>query len=122
MNNNEKSKSEVSKEADDGLHGNNDDLKGTAEGYNSSPDGKYLSLEQSGVTYTKPKEEVFLNSDNIESGTSATNSGLYDTDGKNSRNAEAFNQDENILNTNIDLDEDQSQSISSDEDLDTNIH
>ena len=81
-----------------------------------------MSLEQSGVTYTKPKEEVFLNSDNIESGTSATNSGLYDTDGKNSRNAEAFNQDENILSTNIDLDEDQSQSISSDEDLDTNIH
>ena len=121
MNNNEKSKSELSKEADDGLQSNNDDLKGTEEGYNSSPEGKYISLEQPGVTFTNPKEEVFLDSDNIEDRTSPDNTGIYDTDGQNSRNAEAFNQDENILNTNIDLDEDQSQSISSDEDIDTNI-
>lgn len=120
MNNNEKSKEELAKEADNGLHSNNEDLKGTEKGYNSSPDDKYLELEQPGVTYTEEHEEVFLNSDNIEGGTQG-NTGLYDSDVKNSRNSEAFNQDENVLNTNIDLDEDQSQSISSDEDVDTNI-
>lgn len=119
--NDNKNREDLKKEADDALHSNNDDLKGTEAGYNSSPDDKYLELEQPGVSYTKPKEEVFLNSDNIEAGTQG-NTGLYDTDAKNSRNADAFSQDENILNTNIDLDEDQSQSISSEDDLDTNIN
>ncbi len=117
---NDKSKENLSKVADSGLVSDNADLKGTEAGYNSSRDDKYLELEQSGVTYTKDKDEVFLNSDNIEADTKG-NTALFDTDAKNSRNAEAFGQDENILNTNIDLDEDQSQSISSEEDIDTNI-
>lgn len=120
MDKKDKAKADLSKEADDGLHGNNDNLKGTEKGYNSSPDDKYLELEQPGVTYTKEHEEVFLNSDNIEDATQG-NTSLYDYDAKNSRNAEAFNQDEDILNTNIDLDEDQSQSISSEDDVETNI-
>lgn len=103
----------LANEADNGLKGNNNDLKGTKEGYDSSRPEKYLELEQPGVSYTGDSDSAVLNSDNIEDGT-AGNTGLWDSDAKNSRNADAFNQDEIILDDNIDLDEDQSESISSD--------
>lgn len=85
-----------------------------------SPD-KYLALEQRGVSYTPDKTPTILNSDTIESGNSNPVSGEWKYDQKNSRNSEAFNQDDTILKDNIDLDEDQSQSISSEIDIDTNI-
>lgn len=83
-----------------------------------SPD-KYLALEQKGVTYTKDHNPV-QNSDQIEFSNDETRSDKWKPNDRNSRNAEAFNQDDYLLNDNIDLDEDQSQSISSDDDFDTN--
>lgn len=85
-----------------------------------SPD-KYLAMEQQGVSYTPDKDPSILNSDYIESGNENAVSGEWKYDQKNSRNSEAFNQDDTLLKDNIDLDEDQSQSISSEIDIDTNI-
>ena len=62
------------------------------------------------------------NPDNLEYRQHGQESGLYDANNRNSRNAEAFSQDEYILRDNIDLDEDQSQSISSEDDFDTNTN
>ncbi len=107
-------KKSLSKEADDAFANNNENLKGTEEGYYSSPPDKYLANEQPGVTYTSEADPLLLNSDKIEDGTDG-NTGTWDSDARNSRNADAFNQDENVLDDNIDLDEDQSQSISSDD-------
>ncbi len=92
--------------------------KGTVEGYYSSSEDKYLANEQPGVTYTDESKAStsLLNSDDVEDGT-AQNSDLWDADKKNSRNSEAFNQDEYILNENIDLDEDGFRSLSSDDDV-----
>ena len=39
----------------------------------------------------------------------------WDIEGGNSKNSDAFNQDDYILDDNVDLDEDQNQSISSDD-------
>lgn len=86
--------------------------EGTIEGYNSSSPDKYLAMEQPGVTYTQDDDAPLLNSDQIEDG-AGEGSDLWDNDSKNSRNSDAFNQDEYLLNDNIDLDEDQSTSISS---------
>lgn len=83
-----------------------------------SPD-KYLAMEQKGVSYTKDHNPV-QNSDQLEIDNDESRSDKWKANGKNSRNADAFNQDDYILNDNIDLDEDQSQSISSEDDLDTN--
>lgn len=92
--------------------------KGTEEGYYSSSEDKYLAMEQPGVTFTDETKEntSLLNSDDVEDGV-AQNPDLWDADKKNSRNSEAFNQDEYILNENIDLDEDAFRSISSDDDV-----
>ena len=83
----------------------------------TSPD-KYLAMDQPGVSYTPDKDHVsnsdFLELDNEE------DSGKWKANSQNSRNADAFSQDDYILQDNIDLDEDQSQSISSEDDLDTN--
>lgn len=75
---------------------------------------KYLAMEQPGVKYTKETDPT-INSDQVNSRT-ADNSGEWSEEGGNSKNSEAFNQDDDILNDNIDLDEDQNQSISSDDD------
>ena len=85
----------------------------------SSPD-KYLALEQEGVQYTPDTDKALLNSDNMEYRQHGQTSDEYDVNNRNSRNAEAFVQDEYILRDNIDLDEDQPRSISSEEDIDTN--
>lgn len=92
--------------------------KGTVEGYYSSSDDKYLANEQSGVVYTDEEKEnpSLLNSDNVEDGGSQ-NSDLWNSDEKNSRNSQAFNQDEIILNDNLGLDEDNFRSVSSDDDV-----
>ncbi len=72
---------------------------------------KYLALEQPGVTYTQ-ESRATMNSD-YENAEDAE--GTFDTTGENSRNADAFSQDDYILRDNIDLDEDQNQSISSED-------
>ncbi len=102
-------------EASDLDNGNGDDFKF------SSPD-KYLSMEQKGVQFTPDSDPMAMNPDNIEYRQHGQLSEEYDLNNRNSRNAEAFGQDEYMLRDNIDLDEDQSQSISSDEDIDTNEH
>lgn len=84
----------------------------------TSPD-KYLAIEQPGVSYTHDKNHV-SNSDNLEFDNDEDGGDKWKAHNKNSRNADAFNQDDYILQDNIDLDEDQSQSISSEDDLDTN--
>lgn len=83
-----------------------------------SPD-KYLAMEQKGVTYTKDHNPV-QNSDQMEIDSDESRSDKWKAHSANSRNADAFNQDDYILNDNIDLDEDQSQSISSEDDIDSN--
>lgn len=75
---------------------------------------KYLAMEQPGVKYTKEVDPT-INSDQVNSRTTDSN-GEWSEEGGNSKNSEAFNQDDDILNDNIDLDEDQNQSISSDDD------
>ena len=80
---------------------------------------KYLAMEQKGVSYTKDHNPV-QNSDQLEIDSDETRSDKWKANGENSRNADAFNQDDYILNDNIDLDEDQSQSISSEDDFDSN--
>ncbi len=86
----------------------------------TSPD-KYLALEQKGVKYTdEGHPESF--SDHFEI-SNEEHSEKFRTAGPNSRNADAFSQDDYILRDNVDLDEDQHISISADdqdvEDLNT---
>ena len=69
---------------------------------------KYLALEQEGVTYTDDADPMANNPDHLT------------LNEEPSRNAQAFDQDEEVMRTNVDLDEDQSRSISSDLDIDTN--
>ena len=89
--------------------------EGTEEGYYSSPDDKYLALEQPGVTYTNDTDAtVLLSSDDIEDNTTG-DLDIWESDKKNSRNSEAFNQDEFLLNDNLEIDEEDNKSISSDD-------
>ena len=70
-------------------------------------------MEQPGVQYTE-ETEYTTNSDNLDYG--ETNSqNMWTEEGNNSKNSDAFNQDDYLLEDNVDLDEDQSQSISSDD-------
>ena len=74
---------------------------------------KYLAMEQPGVQYTN-ETDATRNSDQID----YSNEGQGDEwseEGGNSKNSDAFNQDDYILEDNVDLDEDQNQSISSDD-------
>lgn len=75
---------------------------------------KYLAMEQQGVTYTQDKNPT-INSDQTDFGSESRKKEWNDMGG-NSKNSDAFNQDDYILEDNIDLDEDQNQSISSDDD------
>lgn len=75
---------------------------------------KYLALEQPGVTYTEDTNPT-ENSD-FEDYSGSDSDDTWSEEGGNSKNSDAFNQDDYILEDNIDLDEDQNQSISSDDD------
>lgn len=73
---------------------------------------KYLALEQPGVQYTEDTNPT-QNSDFEEY--DSNDDETWSEEGGNSKNSDAFNQDDYILEDNIDLDEDQNQSISSDD-------
>lgn len=75
---------------------------------------KYLAMEQQGVKYTHDTDPT-LNSDQADFGTESKKQ-QWNEEGGNSKNSDAFNQDDYVLNDNLDLDEDQNQSISSDDD------
>lgn len=74
---------------------------------------KYLALEQQGVTYTHETDPT-INSDQMDFTTESKKRQWNDMGG-NSKNSDAFNQDDYLLDDNIDLDEDQNKSISSDD-------
>lgn len=74
---------------------------------------KYLAMEQQGVTYTRENNPT-TNSDQTDFGTEGRKKEWNDMGG-NSKNSDAFNQDDYMLEDNIDLDEDQNQSISTDD-------
>ena len=74
---------------------------------------KYLALEQPGVTYTEDTNPT-ENSD-FEDYSGSDSDDSWSEEGGNSKNSDAFNQDDYVLEDNIDLDEDQNQSISSDD-------
>ncbi len=87
------------------------DLANTQSDREDGPDTeKYLELEQPGVSYTEERD--FTTSDYDPSGDGKDK---WQSTGDNSRNSDAFNQDDYILNDNIDLDEDQNDSISSED-------
>ena len=70
-------------------------------------------MEQPGVQFTEEVDNT-RNSDQID----YSNPGQgeeWSEEGGNSKNSDAFNQDDYILDDNIDLDEDENQSISSDD-------
>lgn len=73
---------------------------------------KYLAMEQPGVQYTKDSDPAKLSDNKSYS----NGNDKWNPEGGNSKNSEAFNQDEYILDDNIDLDEDQNQSISTEDD------
>ena len=95
------------------------DSQGFADDTKYTSEDKYLELEQPGVSYTDEGHPE-SNSDYFNGSNGEEGSGKFRPTGDNGRNADAFSQDDYILNDNIDLDEDQSQSISSEDDLDTN--
>lgn len=78
--------------------------------YQNDNTDKYLAMEQPGVQYTK-ENDFSLESDKG----GRTNSNKFDENGGNSRNSDAFSQDDYLLEDNVDLDEDQNQSISTDD-------
>jgi len=71
---------------------------------------KYLAMEQEGVQYTGDAPPL-ATSDQLVDGRQPD---TFDPD-TNSRNADAFSQDDYLLNDNIDLDEDQNISISNED-------
>lgn len=76
-------------------------------------------MEQPGVSYTKEKPHT-SNSDYLEFVNEEQRSDKFRAHHKNSRNSDAFSQDDYILRDNLDLDEDQPHSISADDAPDTN--
>ena len=74
---------------------------------------KYLAIEQEGVAYTQEVDNT-RNSDQLDYN-NPQQSEEWSDEGGNSKNSDAFNQDDYILDDNIDLDEDENQSISSDD-------
>lgn len=74
---------------------------------------KYLAMEQPGVSYTKDHNPI-SDSDRVNPDEN-NRSDKWNDMGGNSEYADAFNQDDYILNDNVDLDEDQNKSISSDD-------
>lgn len=74
---------------------------------------KYLAMEQPGISYTKDTNPT-ANSDTLDYIGNEENE-EWSQEGGNSRNSDAFNQDDDLLDDNLDLDEDQNQSISTDD-------
>lgn len=74
---------------------------------------KYLAMEQDGVHYTKDTDPT-VNSDQMDFN-EESHKNMWNSEGGNSLNSDAFNQDDYMLEDNVDLDEDQNQSISSDD-------
>jgi len=74
---------------------------------------KYLAMEQPGIQYTGDTDPN-RNSDQLNYDSEGSD-GEWSEEGGNSKNSDAFNQDDYILEDNVDLDEDQNQSISSDD-------
>ncbi|OYU81684.1 MAG: hypothetical protein CFE23_04230 [Flavobacterium sp. BFFFF1] len=95
-----------------------DDTNEGGDSKYTSPD-KYLALEQPGVVYTQEQPHT-SNSDYLEYDNDEQRSDKFRSHHQNSRNAEAFSQDDYILRDNLDLDEDQPNSISSDDAPDRN--
>lgn len=95
------------------------DSKGFADDTKFTSEDKYLEIEQPGVSYTDEGHPE-SNSDYFNGSNGDEGDEKFHPTGENGRNADAFGQDPQILNDNIDLDEDQSQSISSEIDIDTN--
>jgi hypothetical protein len=87
----------------------------TVDGSGSENDDtdKYLAMEQPGVQYTEDSDPT-LNSDQSDFGSDSRKK-EWNEEGGNSKNSDAFNQDDQLLEDNVDLDEDQNQSISSDD-------
>lgn len=107
----------TSENAEKGGHtGNGKSVESTAAKKPSGIDDtdKYLAMEQPGISYTKDTNPT-KNSDTLDYLDNQEND-EWSEDGGNSRNSDAFNQDEDFLEDNLDLDEDQNQSISSDDD------
>jgi len=75
---------------------------------------KYLAMEQPGVKFTNESDPT-RNSDQTDFGEDKQD-GEWSDEGGNSRNSDAFNQDDYLLEDNVDLDEDEGKSISSDDD------
>ena len=75
---------------------------------------KYLAMEQPGVKFTNESDPT-RNSDQADFGEDKQD-GEWSNEGGNSRNSDAFNQDDYLLEDNVDLDEDEGKSISSDDD------
>lgn len=75
---------------------------------------KYLAMEQPGVTFTNDTNPTQSSDTRPYKGNKAPD-GTWNDVGGNSRNSDAFNQDDYLLEDNVDLDEDQSQSVSSDD-------
>jgi hypothetical protein len=104
---------------DNGSYG--DDEQNDNSGYEDAPESgegirdtdKYLAIEQPGVSYTHDTNPT-INSDHSDFGSESLKQ-EWNEEGGNSRNSDAFNQDDYILDDNVDLDEDQNQSISSDD-------
>jgi hypothetical protein len=103
------------------LQDNSSDIEDTATGGTRATDDaegiddtdKYLAIEQPGVSYTNDTDPT-VNSDQIDFG-SESRKKEWNEEGGNSKNSDAFNQDDYLLEDNVDLDEDQNQSISSDD-------
>ena len=72
---------------------------------------KYLAMEQSGPSYTVEGHHL-SNSDNLIDGREPDK---WKANQQNTRNADAFSQDDYILEDNIDLDEDQNISLSNED-------
>jgi hypothetical protein len=89
-----------------------DDAPESGEGIDDTD--KYLAMEQPGVTYTHETDPT-VNSDHANYSGSNNDENTWNEEGGNSRNSDAFNQDDYILEDNVDFDEDQNQSISSDD-------
>lgn len=108
--------SPVARYHQDRLH----EREGRPEGddFEYTSEDKYLALEQPGVSYTQTPEDLKL-SDSLEYG-NEPGSQRFRTNGPNSRNADAFSQDDYLLQDNLDLDEDQPNSISADDAPDRN--
>lgn len=74
---------------------------------------KYLAMEQQGVEYTRDADPT-VNSDQMDFNEESQKN-EWNSEGGNSLNSDAFNQDDYMLEDNVDLDEDQNQSISTDD-------